>query len=811
MKIPNPTLAGLLVAMLITTFSGLSAQNSSDFDELQERLRVRYYVPVNPNLVESHRASLNANGSFSDINYGTDRLAKFQEHLDRVVMFIRTYRGGRLAGNPELYTDIVSSLNWWLTEDYRDPNWWWTYIGFPSRLIPVTTLIAEFLRESDRPVYDKLIAYHTRVYNYSQTNPHNGGANMTDMGYRALVGAIMDRNVEQMQRVISNTFNRAIIPMGRVNNWDGWRIDGSMYGHGPQLHNATYGREMALSSTRSISLLRDTYWDMGQDMLDLIEDQLLIGVKRMSYGGWFDWNAAGRAVSRQNGVNLANGYVGIVETMLELNPRYPERLEVLLDRIRNGPSPLQEVTGTHSFFYSDFVTHLRRNYYTSVRMISNRTNRNEVLNGEGLQHLYFGDGIQFTLVHGDEYQSLAPVWNYARLPGLTARQLSNLRPASGMGQRGSNPFASSVTDGWTGVAAMRLDHTGMTGWKSWFMLDEGIVAMGSVISAANQAFTEKVLTTLNQTRAEGEFHIGRKSAAPAVGELPFSQTYQDVDWVWHRDVGYVIFGDNDPLTVTAESVQGDWASIGASRGTVSGNVFSLYFDHDVRPVGKSYSYMVLPSASAATTQRYAEELPIEVLRHDGWVHAIRHKSTGAIYAAFLGQATLEVEAGVSIASNEPVLLQMVPKLGKWNLTVSDPRFTLSTATIILEGFEMVEPAGNQQGGSSHTITINFPQGNYLGSRTMQSFSMPDVPPYTLENEMVTDGNWKMAGGFGPYSKHGDAWIYHAADGWLHLRSDNSERLYLYHPQTDRWLWSKASLPGWAYDFHDRQWVMLNAR
>jgi chondroitin AC lyase len=792
-------------------FSGLNAQSSSDFDELQERLRARYFVPVNPSLIETHRAALNANGSFSNINYSTNRLSNFQEHLDRVAMFIRAYSGGRLSGDPELYDDIVASLNWWLTEDYRDPNWWWTYIGFPSRLIPVTTLIAEHLRDSDPTVYNKLIAYHTRVYNYSQTNPHNGGANMTDMGYRALVGAIMDRNAEQMQRVITNTFKRAIIPMGRSNNWDGWRIDGSMYGHGPQLHNATYGREMALSSTLAISLLRDSYWDMGEDMLNLIEDQLLMGVKRMSYGGWFDWNAAGRAVSRQNGANLANGYTGIVDTMLSLNPRYPERLQVLLDRIRNGPSPLHEVAGTHSFFYSDFLTHLRRNYYTSVRMISNRTNRNEVLNGEGLKHLYFGDGIQFTLVHGDEYASLAPVWNYARLPGLTARQMSNLMPGSAMGQRGSSVFAGSVTDGWTGVAAMRLEHTGMTGWKSWFMLDEGIVAMGSGISVPNQALTEKVLTTLNQTRAEGELRVGRIGEDSVVAGLPFSQTYNDVDWVWHRDVGYIVFGDNDPLTVTAETVQGDWASIGASTGTVSGNVFSLYLDHDVRPIGKSYSYMVLPSVSAEATQRHAEELPIEVLRHDGWVHAVRHRQTGAIYAAFLGEATLEVEEDVSISSNQPVLLQMVPKLGKWNLTVSDPRFTLSSAAIQLEGFEMVSDSGNPQGESSHSITIDFPQGNYLGSRTMQSYSIPNTPPYTLENEVVVDVNWKMAGEFGPFAKYSDAWIYHSSEGWLHLRSDNSEKLYLYHPQTGRWLWSKASLPGWAYDFHDRQWVNLKAR
>lgn len=94
MKILNKITHTLLVAIICFVFSSLNAQTAADFDELQDRLRARYFVPVNPNLIESHRAALSADGRFSNINYNTNRLSNFQEHLDRVSMFIRAYTDG---------------------------------------------------------------------------------------------------------------------------------------------------------------------------------------------------------------------------------------------------------------------------------------------------------------------------------------------------------------------------------------------------------------------------------------------------------------------------------------------------------------------------------------------------------------------------------------------------------------------------------------------------------------------------------------------------------------------------------------------
>ena len=792
----NKILLILTAVLLSVPLTYTAAQTEPEIDALQEKLRARYFTPVNPTFVNQARVRLTANGTFSDINYSNNRLEAFQTHLDRVEILIRGYTAGTLAGNSGLLDDIVSSLGYWLDEDYRDPNWWWTYIGFPGRLIPVAVLIAEEMRDTDTEVYDALIAYFTRVYNYSQSNPHGGGANMTDMGYRALVGAIMDRDIDQINLVIEQTFDRALLFMGRNNNWDGWRVDGSFYGHGAQLHNATYGREMALSTTRAATLLKDSPWEFDREVVDLLELGILEGVLPMSWGGWFDYNAAGRGVSRPASQSFANGYIIIIEALLELEPSNPEALELLLDRIRLGPTPEQNFRGTRSYIYTDFMTHIRPDYYTSVRMVSNRTKRNEgALNGEGMKHRYFGDGIQFTVVHGDEYSTIPPIWNYARLPGLTARQESNLTPPAVLGERGSATFANSLTDGRTGLAAMRLQHRDTRGWKTWFVMEEGVLALGSGIQVTSGTANERVLTTLNQTRHGGDVVLGGDSEQ--ILDLPFEHTTDSASYVWHRDVGYLIMGDNDFLTISAENVSGNWSDVGASTGAVSGDVFTLYLDHGVQPQSAAYSYMVLPNASSARTRALAQNPPVEILRQDGGVHAVRHRTTGVVYIVFLQADEVSIGEGVSVAASNPVLVQMVPDMGEWKVLVADPHFNLNAATLTI----------SVDGAVADTLQVSFPSGDWVGAPAEAHAAVP-APKRSLEGESRSRGIWRSLG-FGQYVPVNSDWIYHATAGWAYTVTDADQNLFLKPVESNSWIWTRSDLAGWGYDFASEEWLRLD--
>ena len=60
-------------------------------------------------------------------------------HLSNVLLLARAYRApqSELCGDPELRAAVLSSLDHWLENDYRNPNWWWNVIGTPRTLLPV--------------------------------------------------------------------------------------------------------------------------------------------------------------------------------------------------------------------------------------------------------------------------------------------------------------------------------------------------------------------------------------------------------------------------------------------------------------------------------------------------------------------------------------------------------------------------------------------------------------------------------------------------------------------------------------------------
>ena len=53
--------------------------------------------------------------------------------------------GSKFTGNKELETKIVAGLNFWFTNDFICPNWWYPQIGVPKTLAPVMLLLEDKL------------------------------------------------------------------------------------------------------------------------------------------------------------------------------------------------------------------------------------------------------------------------------------------------------------------------------------------------------------------------------------------------------------------------------------------------------------------------------------------------------------------------------------------------------------------------------------------------------------------------------------------------------------------------------------------
>jgi chondroitin AC lyase len=136
-------------------------------------------------------------------------------------------------------------------------------------------------------------------------------------------------------------------------------------------------------------------------------------------------------------------------------------------------------------------------------------------------------GATWILRRGDEYNSILPVLDWARLPGVTSAH-EVMPPIRNVSQ--PEGFVGGVSDGIYGAAAMVFTQSEPTplvsvfkimtqGRKSWFFFDREMVALGAGISSVRD---EPVGTTLNQTRLDGPVLID--GHAVELGEAKVPQT-----------------------------------------------------------------------------------------------------------------------------------------------------------------------------------------------------------------------------------------------------------------------------------------------
>jgi chondroitin AC lyase len=792
----------------------LTEEQRLALESLQADLYAGHIGDGSETQVNNHLSVLNANGSFSDIQYGNS--SSYELHLARLteMAFVYLSDTAALGGDASLLTSIAGSLDWWLTTDYIDWNWWWTYIGYPGRLAPIVTTLGPQLQTSHPQVFDKLIGYYDRVYEHLLVNPQGGGANLADMSYYSLVGAIMENDVAQIESLIENGFNPVIqvLPVSSLD--DGLRTDGTIYSHGPQLYNGTYGHELLNSTLNGFSLLRGSIWDLGDNAIPFVEKILLDGLARMSYGNWFDYNAMGRAVSRQGSHTQARAFLNDIELVMGLDPDSPAVLEKLRDEIRyDGILKDTGMVGVSSFWYSDFLTYQRPDFYTSVRMVSTRTEYNEKGNGEGLKHRYFGDGVNFTLVKGNEYDNIQPVWNYERLPGITAEQDGTTTPSKDWGDSGRSSYAGSVNDGDIAFAAMRLDHDGVTAWKSWFLSGDKIMALGSDINGSETV--SPVYTTLNQKIKSpvGDATYSQSGVESSLG-LGQSASVNGDTWVWEGDIGYVIPAGSGIAKIDTTNKSGKWSDLGTGSSTsVSANVFTLALDHGTKPFDQGYQYTVLPGADLATTREFAQNPTVQVIANSKTVHAVHDLEKGKSAVAFLASgASVTLPDNLKIQSYGRILLIVEASMGVYRITAADPMHILQSITLSIN--RKLEGGNTVPLGSTQTqVTIPLPSGDHQGAPTTVIYTDPTVAASQWAyyfgdiQTSLPDGTFHSAQ-FGFFNGSAWPWVWsYNHEQYFYLLDSIPPQfgMFWYSVNDAFWLYTNSIFYPWYYNYRDAAW------
>ena len=220
------------------------------------------------------------------------------------------------------------------------------------------------------------------------------------------------------------------------------------------------------------------------------------------------------------------------------------------------------ITPFHTHYpVGDYTLHVRPSYTFDVRMVSTRTMRCEYGNGENLRTYFLSDGCTNIVREGDEYQEIFPVWDWRRIPGVTAPQLKEIPMAKSDWQtKGTSEFAGGVSDSLYGATAYAYEdnYAGVLtrAHKAWFFYENEVVCLGAGIASGAEA---EVVTTVNQCLEKGQ-PVWIRNGKKVCQMNPEDSVGGSLKWVLHNGVGY-IFPEGGTVFCQDKMQTGNWYDI----------------------------------------------------------------------------------------------------------------------------------------------------------------------------------------------------------------------------------------------------------
>ncbi|MEU7746496.1 polysaccharide lyase family 8 super-sandwich domain-containing protein [Nonomuraea sp. NPDC049158] len=578
-----------------------------------------------------------ADGTWPDLDYadrGDGRNWAPLEHLSRTLS---------LALSPQHQPIALTALDAWRRHGPRSANWWYNEIAAPQLAGDTLLLLADRLDPAERVAWGAWLA---------------GCAGPGEMTGQNLVWtqAVVLRHglLVDDADLLSSAVARMATTL-RPTRDEGIQDDFSFHQHGAQLYSGGYGFALAADLGLWIYVVYGTPWAFGAAEVGFFTDFLLDGLQWAIHGGSFDFTTMGRNITRADarrptpdlrtairrlraaGAPRQTELAAFEQQLAQAQTEAQAQAEVEAEAEAEQPTAglTAGPVGCRYYPRSDYLVHRRPGWSVSVRMSSTRTAPTESMNGENLRGRHLGDGVAPIRVGDgpeDGYRAVIPLWDWARLPGVTAEQPPD--PAALLprpnGRHGASPDVGGWTDGRHGMAVMRLAGTDRIAdaWKAWFCFDDVFVALGAGITAPSAQYP--VMTTIDQRLATGPLTTGPLTTGPlTTGPLTTGL------FVHQGRIGYLPLSDRESMSARVERRSGSWSDITAtgSTETLAAEVFTVGFDHGPRPVGATYACLVLPGADAAATAARCADPGVTVLSNTPLLQSVRCDHSGVTLTA----------------------------------------------------------------------------------------------------------------------------------------------------------------------------------
>ncbi|PWJ58332.1 chondroitin AC lyase [Dyadobacter jejuensis] len=655
--------------------------------------------------------ALRPDGTWPDIDYADLSRTGFDHsrHLDHMLTLARAYRQGATVNKKKLKKAVLKSLDFWLANDFICENWWWNEMGTPGRMIDLLLMMDEDLspKQSEKGMY---IAGRANMAAFGA----RPGGDLLQIAAMRAKQALYYRNEEEFGNIMGLMGREITVSTGR-----GLQADMSFQHRTDRvISTLAYGVGFAKSYSYWAAKTAGTSFQLPEKATQLVVDYFLDGIcQSMVYGKYPDPGALNREITRAWALSRVGD--DMAGNLIKASPYRNAELQVIVQSRREEPVVFEPKDAY--FWHSHYYSHQRSNYFTSVRIHSDRaSNIEQPHNDEGILNHHLGDGSNFISVQGTEYSEIFPVWDWQKVPGTTVVQKPELPHWKEIAKRGKREFAGGLTDGRYGVVVFDFEsvHDPLKAKKSWFFFDKEYMCLGTSITSTSSF---PVATTLNQSLLKGPVRVkGRFSKDSLLRQGIHDLT--EVEGVWHDRVGY-IFPVPRSVQLKNTSTTGNWRRINHQlrydRSTVKMDVFSLWLDHGIQPSDEGYEYVVVPDVDEAAWSVYEAEPVLETVHNDGELQAVWHKKLQLLQAIFYTPGELK-HHDLEIRVEKPCLL-MLQLQGKdiTSITVADPTTQLESIQIALNGsYQVADPQVEVRWDPiirSSILSVSLPEGAHAGS------------------------------------------------------------------------------------------------
>ncbi|MBF9069680.1 polysaccharide lyase 8 family protein [Streptacidiphilus fuscans] len=631
-------------------------------------------------------------------------------------------------------------------------NWYHWEIAAPQDLVNTCAILGAQVPAADLASYLTTVAHFVPDPTHQQQGTVvTTGANRSDMCQITILRGILAKDASLV--TLGRDKLSDIYPY--VTTSDGYYQDGGYIQHGTVAYNGHYAYVLLNDLSQLSLLLTGSSWPITDPGFAVILDSVDLTYAPYMYDGLVMDVVRGRFLSRQGETDHDAGH-DITEAVLRLIPvgsreqqkrwkalakgwitretfapikatASPARMALiksilddpLVRPAQQGPNHVQQPS-------VERAVHRREGWGWAVALSSSRITRLEAINGENQRGWHTGDGATY-LYTGDNGHFTDNYWptvDCTRLPGVTADTIP-LPNSAGNGTLPPTTWAGgAVLDDRWGAVGLDLVAYGspLRARKSWFCLDDCVVALGAGITGSSGHTVETTLenrnlhpTGTNRLTVDG---TAQPTTLGWTAAFPATEGWAQLEGVG----GYVLLpggtSTGTVLRALREQRTGAWADIdngpstGGTTTPYTNTYVTLWLDHGVDPTDAQYAYVLLPGADARTTAQRAARPLVEVLANSADLQAIRDRQQDLTAANFFTAGSV---AGLTTGGPASVLVQRRP--AGLSVAVSDPTCTQSTLTVTVAGFGPIRSGFGEEPGvrvqvadGVATVTLDLTQG-----------------------------------------------------------------------------------------------------